>query len=114
MTTFTELLEPTKSEKHGAFIFTTGQQSDYSPHAGVLTIMGSRCYSVFNVEEFPCDHGRGFMLFKVTPGSDTTESQYSVFVGSDDVGQCECKGFTAHGRCKHLACIGELLKAGRI
>lgn len=115
MTTYTELLEPTKSERHGAFIFTDGS-TDNTNKSGTLTIMGTRSYAVYDVEEFPADHGRGFMLFKraETPGSDKTESQYAVFCGSDGVGHCECRGFYATGRCKHLASLIELVKAKKI
>lgn len=113
MTSYTELLEPTKSEKHGAFIFTDGS-TDNTNKSGTLTIMGSRSYAVYDVFEFPADHGRGFMLFKVTPGTDKTEDRYAVYCGSDGVGHCECKGFYSTGKCKHLASIVELVKARKI
>ena len=113
MPVYTELLEPTKSEKHGCFIFTSGS-TDFTNSSGTLTICGTRSFAVYDVEEFPADHGRGFMLFKKTPGTDKTEDRYACFIGSDDVGRCECKGFYSTGRCKHLASLHELVKANRI
>lgn len=113
MTTFTELLEPTKSEKHGC-LFWMPAISDFGIKTGTLTIAGSRAFAVYDVEEFPADHGRGFMLFKKTPGTDITEDRYACFVGSDDVGHCECKGFASGGRCKHLQSLYELVKAKQI
>lgn len=113
MTTYTELLEPTKSEKHGSMIWTPGS-TDYSNRSGTLTISGTRSYAVYDVEEFPADHGRGFRLAKTAGGTDREESQYFVFIGSDGVGHCDCKGFTATGRCKHLASLAVLVRDKRI
>ncbi len=113
MTTFTELLEPTKSEKHGCLMFMPAI-ADFGMKTGTLMISGSRSYAVYDVEEFPVDHGRGFMLFKKTPGTDITEDRYACFLGSDDVGRCECKGFTRYGSCKHLQSLFALVQNNQI
>lgn len=112
-TSYTELLEPTKSEKHGCFIFTPGS-TDFTNKSGTLTISGTRSYTVYDVEEFPCDHGRGFLLRKTAGGTDKSETHYSCFVGTDDVCRCECKGYYATGRCKHLASLADLVRTKRI
>lgn len=109
MTVYYPIEELTTTGCRSGFAWTTGKQSDYSRHAGVLTIWGQRCYDVYEVEESPCDHGRGFVLFKVTPDTGKIECQYAVFCGSDDVGRCECKSFTRDGSCKHLKAVAELL-----
>lgn len=113
MTTYTELLEPTKSERHGSFIWTPGS-TDYTNRSGTLTISGTRSFAVYDVEEFPADHGRGFMLVKTAGGTDKDESRYAVYCGSDGTGHCECKGFYSTGKCKHLASIAELVRVKRI
>lgn len=111
MTTYSELLTPNKGEKHAAFIFTSSPD-DFGPHIGTLTVSTTRSHTVYWVEEFPCDHGRGFMLFKRAGGTDHEETQYGCFLGSDGTGHCECKGFTRYAKCKHLASLHELVKAG--
>lgn len=113
MTSYTELLEPTSTEKHGSFIWTPGSTDDTN-RSGTLTISGTRSFAVYDVEEFPADHGRGFRLMKTFGGTDSTEQQYFVFAGSDGVGHCDCRGFSAHGRCKHTAALHLLITAGRI
>lgn len=114
MTTFTELLPKTKSEKHGVLTWEPAADNATRPEAGTLTISGKRSHTQYRVEEFPCDHGRGFMLFKLTPGTDATEEQYGCFLGSDGTGHCECKGYYSTGACKHLASLLTLAGAGRL
>ncbi|AWM41780.1 hypothetical protein GobsT_71130 [Gemmata obscuriglobus] len=113
MTVYTELLEPTKSEKHGSIIWTPAGE-EYGHRAGTLTISGTKSFAVYDVDEFPCDEGRGFMLLKKTPGTDATEDHYSVHVGSDRSMRCECRGFYSHHHCKHVSAIFELLKAKQL
>jgi hypothetical protein len=113
MTTYTELLPATKSEKHAVLTWEAATDNAMSHEAGTLTISGKRSHCSYRVEEFPCDHGRGFMLFKLLPGSDKTEEQYAVFCGNGQ-GQCECKGFAAVGNCKHVASICELVRAKQL
>jgi hypothetical protein len=112
--TFTELLPPTKSEKHGALTWEPATDNDTSPVAGALTITGKRCHCRYRVEGFPADHGRGFMLFKIDAGTDRTEERYACLVGSHGTNLCECRGFLATGSCKHLAALLALVGAGRV
>ncbi len=109
---FTELLEATKSEKHGAFTW-TATATDNSPAAGLLVITGKKCHCRYRVEEYPADFGRGFMLFKLDAGSDKTEERYACLIGATTKA-CECRGFTATGKCKHSAALAELVKAGQL
>ena len=113
MTVYTELLPATKSEKHGALTWEPATDNAFSPGAGLLTITGKRSHCRYRVEEFPADHGRGFMLFKVDAGSDASEERYSCLVARHG-GLCECRGFAATGRCKHLAALVTLVEAGKL
>ena len=114
MCKFTELLPATKSEKCGALVWEAATDNDASPVAGVLTITGKRCHCSYRVEEFPADHGRGFMLFKLDAGSDKTEERYAVLVGAHSTTVCECRGWTATGGCKHLKAMVTLVHAGQV
>lgn len=111
--TFTELLPPTTSEPHGALTWAPATDNDTSPVAGTLTLTGKRSHCRYRVEEFPCDQGRGFMLFKLDAGTDKSEERYACLVATHGT-QCECRGFTATGRCKHTAAMTELVNAGQI
>lgn len=103
-TSFSELLKPTKSEKHGAISFSDN----------VLTITGKRSHCRYRVSEFRVDGGgRGFRLAKLDKGSDAGESGYSVLVHGG-WSRCECKGWTSHGHCRHLAALEVLVKNDQI
>lgn len=113
MCQFTELLPATKSEKCGALVWEAATDNDASPVAGVLTITGKKCHCRYRVEEFPADHGRGFMLFKIDAGSDKSEERYGCCVGPR-AKMCECRGFAATGACKHLSALVTLVEAGQL
>lgn len=110
MSVYTELLPETKSEKHGAIQWEPATDNAMSPVAGTLTITGKRNHCRYLVEEFGCDRGRGFVLFKLDDGSDKTEERYGCFAGGNGSGHCECKGYHATGRCKHLQAVKALIE----
>jgi hypothetical protein len=110
---FTDLLPPTRSEKHGAFVWEPAADTATSHVAGVLTITGKRCHCCYRVSCSPANTGRGFLLAKLAAGSDRTEGHYSCFVAGAR-GLCECRGFLTTGRCKHLESLTALVAAGRI
>lgn len=111
---FNELLPVTKSEKCGALVWEPAADNAACPVAGVLTLTGKQCHCRYRVEEFPADHGRGFLLFKIDAGSDTAEERYAVLVGPRCVTLCECRGYTATGGCKHLAALVTIIEAGKL
>ena len=113
MCKFNELLPATKSEKCGALTWEPATDNETSHVAGLLTITGKRCHCRYRVEEFPADMGRGFMLFKLDDGSDHTEERYACCVGPH-AKQCECRGYTVTGVCKHIVAMLVLIEAGQV
>lgn len=56
----------------------------------------------YAVSGIPCSFGQwAFRFTKLDPGTDPAESCYDVLVSGPD-SSCDCKGFLAHGHCKHL------------
>ena len=104
MDTMTEVLPATKSSKSNAVTWVAGEK----PGTGLVTILSTRAANCrYAVEEFACDGGRGFMLFKLDAGTDATEERYACFLSTKMPMHCECKGF-AYGRgkaCRHLAAL---------
>ena len=98
-TSFSELLAPTKSEKHGALTF----------DGETLTITGRRSHCRYAVSEFAADGGRGFRLSKLD-GSE----RYSVLIGPGDERICDCRGALSTGRCKHIAAMEVLVANDQI
>lgn len=114
MCKFNELLPETKSEKAGALVWEScDDRNGYIPLAGILTLTGKRCHCSYKVEEFPADHGRGFALFKIEEGSDKSEERYFCLIGKH-AKQCDCKGFTYAGHCKHTEALSILIAEGKL
>ncbi len=115
MTTYTDLLPATKSEKHGALTWEPAADSRASAIAGVLTLTGTRNHCRYRVTGFAADMpGRAFVLVKIDAGTDKTEGRYSCLVANRGASRCECKGFARFGHCRHLAALTELVAAGQV
>ncbi|HEX3152939.1 MAG TPA: hypothetical protein VHR66_33010 [Gemmataceae bacterium] len=79
-----------------------------------------RDVDTYTVEEIPTGmDGRAFLLHRdpatVEAEGPDADAYYGVLVarnGQDH--ECECKGFQAHGRCKHHDALRSLLEAGHI
>ena len=115
MNTFTEVLPQRKSSKHSALNWAPNESGDFTPVAGVLTVHTDRATVKYAVAEHPCDlPGRGFVLAKMTDGTDPESESYSVFCGrSPFVGDnCCCKGWTYKHTCKHVDAVRALLANG--
>ncbi len=110
MTQCIDKTAPTKSVRHGFRILFSPTPDDFSPVAGMLTIVGGRTDTDYRVEEFPVDWaGRGFLLVK-----DNGE-RYSCFIPKNGTGrQCDCSGFTAHRNCKHCNALSQLVANGSL
>jgi hypothetical protein len=98
----------------GALAFAPADPAENAaaPVAGTLAVTARRVTCTYRVEEFPADGGRGFLLVKLTAGSDRAETQYALFCGAGAAPNCECKGFVRWGRCKHAAAVGVCLANG--
>lgn len=105
MSTFTELMPATKSEKHAALT--------WDADARVLTVTGTRCHCRYRVIELAVSDGRGFILAKLDVGSDRAEERYGCLVAGS-TSHCDCRGFTRYGRCKHLTALAELIAADQM
>lgn len=109
-----DLLPPTKCDARPNYDFLP--VGDDSPIAGVVTIRCGRTSAAYRIEEFATGwDGRGFYFAKLTAGSDATEEGYSVFCGRNEQDrECNCRGFQAHGNCKHVATAISLILNGWI
>ena len=109
---YADKLPATKSSKHNRILFTP---SETTAGAGMITIGVDRLATDYALIEFRADGGRGFHLAKLTPGSDKSEEVYAVFIPTcGDPPQCECKGFTYCGHCKHGTAVHHLIQAGEL
>ncbi|AMV24637.1 hypothetical protein VT84_09590 [Gemmata sp. SH-PL17] len=90
--------------------------TESSPIAGYLRIYAARATTLYRVEEFPADEGRGFQLVKSehTAGTDREAAEYAVFAGRDGRTRCECRGFLRWSHCKHQEAVAELLDKGQL
>jgi hypothetical protein len=115
MTTFTEVLPVRKSSKSSAIKFTKATDNDFSPVAGFLTIDTDNSRGEFRVEEFPTgDSARGFILHKLTPGTDKATEFYSIRCRAElpSITGCDCKGFTRFFHCKHADAVNACVANG--
>jgi hypothetical protein len=62
----------------------------------------------------PADFGLAFEVTKLVPGKGA-DTRYAVNLGGEgEPATCECKGFLAHGHCRHLEGLAALRAAGRL
>ncbi len=72
---------------------------------GVFSITKDRRTQFYVFKEIPCAiGGRGFAVHRLG-----LASLYHVRVGMPRECSCECLGFLAHGRCKHLQGLAALI-----
>lgn len=72
----------------------------------------------YDVEEIPSGMGRAFLLHR-TPAAVAADpdhvERYGVLVAMNPQDHlCECRGFAAHGYCKHISAVRELIDAGHL
>src|SRR5262245_55570368 len=60
------------------------------------------------VEQIPSDFGVAFRLTKIEPDGKTGDV-YHVNVANAQDTRCDCKGFEAHGHCKHVDCCRAII-----
>jgi len=85
------------------FTLPRGQRLSFYPNAKIAVIDGRS----YRVECFPAAGGQGVRFAK------STVEFYDVFIpdpiavdAADAYAACDCKGFEAHGHCKHLDAAG--------
>jgi hypothetical protein len=77
---------------------------------GVFSIQVGKRIAYYTFSEIRCDiGGRGFAVHRI--GLDPT---YHVRIGEQEEISCECLGFLAHGQCKHVRGLMELIRDGRL
>ena len=109
--TFTELLPKHLSHKSPAMRWVPVDEPS-GPRIGLLHLDTARETTSYVVEQFPSDTGFGIALLKLSRGSDATESHYCLDVRRDGKVECECKGYVAHGHCKHADAVAACLANG--
>ena len=104
-TTFTSVIPQHANRKRPLMEWTPINEPS-GPHVGFLTLHDGRGKTCeYKVETFPADEGYGVCLMKLSPGSDKTETHYCLKVARAGEVGCECKGFVAHGHCKHADAV---------
>ena len=79
-------------------------------HIGVFCIRDPRRTVFYAFWEIPCTiGGRGFAVHKLGLGT-----LYHVRVGRREECSCECMGYLAHGRCRHVLALQALIGAGLV
>jgi len=106
MLAFSNLLPDTKSAKHRGYRFSPS--ADVCGGTVVYSAVGQ--HARYWVEEFPADlAGRAFRFVKVVSAGEEGGAYECLAADRQDDDLCDCKGFTAHGHCKHLDVIRDLL-----
>ncbi len=77
---------------------------------GVFSIQVGKRIAYYTFCEIACEiGGRGFAVHRL--GLDPV---YHVRIGENEDISCECLGFLAHGQCKHVRGLLELVRAGKL
>jgi hypothetical protein len=88
----------------------------HSGNVGLLRIALGKLGLDYWVRREPSDYGVVFRLTKFNPhAGDPDESHYHVCLDPEQHGwSCDCKGFTAHGHCKHCHAVLTCLERGEL
>jgi hypothetical protein len=66
------------------------------------------------VTSLAADFGRGFLLSRFrAPGEEDQPETYQANVDGPR-STCTCKGYLAHGHCKHVSALTALVQAGKL
>lgn len=77
---------------------------------GVFAIHQENEAAYYTMREIPCDiGGRGFEVHRLGLGN-----LYHVRVGEPRDCSCECLGFLAHNRCRHILGLRALIERGKL
>src|SRR5438132_6292072 len=76
--------------------------------AGIICLTDRKGDSLYAFEEIPCAiGGRGFRMHRLESGQ-----HYHVRIDGAPESSCECLGYLAHGRCRHIVALQTLIGAG--
>jgi len=77
---------------------------------GVFCVTDRKGTTFYTFHEIPCAiGGRGFAVHRLGLGQ-----LYHVRIGNEEECSCECLGFLAHGRCKHVLGLLALTHHGKL
>jgi hypothetical protein len=77
---------------------------------GVFCVSAGKESAFYALHEVPCEiGGRGFAVHRLGLGE-----LYHVRVGAPEDCSCECKGFLAHGHCRHVLGLLALIREGKL
>ena len=77
---------------------------------GVFSVDDGKTSGSYVFREIRCEiGGRGFAVHRLGLGQ-----LYHVRIGTPHECSCECLGFLAHGRCKHIQGLLKLLRGGKL
>jgi hypothetical protein len=77
---------------------------------GVFCVRTAEEATFYTFREIPCAiGGRGFVVHRLGLGT-----VYHVRVGARPDCSCECLGYLAHGRCKHILGLLALVRSGQV
>ncbi len=77
---------------------------------GVMSIVEKKKTTYYAFREIPCAiGGRGFAVHRLGLGD-----LYHVRIGAPTDCSCECLGFLAHGRCRHVLGLLALVRKGLV
>lgn len=111
-----ELVTVLLDERNRPVIEWCPQDSAFSRVAGAVLIWRGKKVDSYALEESAGEDGNRAVRFsKLTGGTDKTESHYwlTCSPGGESV-RCECRGFVAHGHCKHAQALGLLVSGGLV
>ena len=87
------LVRPPTHDGVGAFCVRTGRETTFYTFCEIACAIG----------------GRGFIVHRLGLGT-----VYHVRVGDRPDCSCECLGYLAHGRCKHILGLLALVRGGQV
>ena len=85
-------------------------QRPTSAAAGVMGLTDRKGESLYELFEIACEiGGRGFSVHRI--GEDKL---YHVRIAGRAESSCECLGYLAHGRCRHIFALQTLIEGGEL
>jgi hypothetical protein len=98
------------ASKRAAGLTITLVRSPSQDAPGVFCVTAGKKTTFYAFQEIPClIGGRGFAVHRLGLGP-----LYHVRIGKDVECSCECMGFLAHQRCRHIRGLLTLAEEGKV